>query len=253
MAKRRPRAERCRRLGLKDIAHLVVAGASSASLPDGTTLRLRWGSARGCFGGRPGRSLLMVCPCCQRSARVLWRPPAQSWGCCRCRPVSHRSHRRSGAQAGDSKPSTWRAAQLMDQQRRCAALLGLAQWPPNKLLWDWRDLQQADRRPGAPRLSRRRALALTRRLEALEWLRFCAAASQMNRFMAGLNLPPALAHADAEVLCRDAEVLLRITSWAVRRPPQDPRTNRRAVRSCSSLDRPPGAGKAERGEQAQPT
>lgn len=141
----------------------------------------------------------------------------------------------------------------MDQQRRCAALLGLAQWPPNKLLWDWRDLQQADRRPGAPRLSRRRALALTRRLEALEWLRFCAAASQMNRFMAGLNLPPALAHADAEVLCRDAEVLLRITSWAVRRPPQDPRTNRRAVRSCSSLDRPPGAGKAERGEQAQPT
>ena len=79
---RRPRAECCHRLALADLRPLVQPGDAALDLPDGTTLALRWGGVRGCFGGRPGRALLLVCPICSRSARVLWRPPGCGWGCC---------------------------------------------------------------------------------------------------------------------------------------------------------------------------
>ena len=94
---RRHRAEACDRLALADVRPLVEPGAAAAALPDGTALALRWGTARGCYGGRPGRVLLLSCPVCSRSARVLWRPPGCGWGCCKCWPLSHASHRRPGA------------------------------------------------------------------------------------------------------------------------------------------------------------
>ena len=72
---RRHRAEACDRLALADVRPLVEPGAAAAALPDGTALALRWGAARGCYGGQPGRALLLACPVCSRSARVLWRPP----------------------------------------------------------------------------------------------------------------------------------------------------------------------------------
>ena len=54
----------------------------AADLPDGTALALRWGAARGCYGGQPGRALLLAYPVCSRSARVPWRSPGCDWGCC---------------------------------------------------------------------------------------------------------------------------------------------------------------------------
>ena len=105
---RRHRAEACDRLALADVRPLVEPGAAAAALPDGTALDLRWGTARGCYGGRPGRVLLLSCPVCSRSARVLWRPPGCGWGCCKCWPLSHASHRRPGAHRGRQKPLRWR-------------------------------------------------------------------------------------------------------------------------------------------------
>ena len=68
----RSRAECCERLALTDLRPLVQPGDAALDLPDGTTLALRWGVVRSCFGGRPGRALLLVCPKCERSCRVLW-------------------------------------------------------------------------------------------------------------------------------------------------------------------------------------
>ena len=57
---RRHRAEACDRLALADVRPLVEPGVAAAALPDGTALALRWGTARGCYGGQPGRALLLA-------------------------------------------------------------------------------------------------------------------------------------------------------------------------------------------------
>lgn len=219
-------AECCRRLELLSVRSMVQLGDTACALKDGTSLQLRWAEVKGCFGGRHGHALLMVCPGCERSVRVLWRPPAGKWGCWRCNPISHRSHRRSGARKGMPKPTTWRSAQLMDQQRRCADLLGLAEWPPQQLIWGWEDLLEAPRRPDAPRVSHHRALALAKRLDALDALRLYNHATGMNRCMKGLGLPAAIAHADADDLREGGDAVLMLTGWAVRRKACDSRRNR---------------------------
>jgi hypothetical protein len=220
---RRPRAEACDRLALADVRGLVEPGAETAALPDGTTLALRWGEARGCYGGRPGCALLLVCPICSRSARVLWRPPGRGWGCCRCWPLSHPSHRRPGARKGRPKPLRWRGQQINREQRRCADLLGLESWPPERLLWSGRDLWRAPRRPDAPRISHHRQLALIRRLDALESLRVLAIIPNVDAFMKpqGLALQPPPAGMGPR-----ATETVHATGWAVRRGPRDPRSSR---------------------------
>ena len=212
---RRHRAEACDRLALADVRPLVEPGAAAAALPDGTALALRWGTARGCYGGRPGRVLLLSCPVCSRSARVLWRPPGCGWGCCKCWPLSHASHRRPGAHRGRPKPLRWRGQQINREQRRCADLLGLEIWPPDLIMWSARDLWLAPRRPDAPRISHHRQQALIHRLDALESLRVLAIIPE------ALLLPP------AGMETRATETV-HATGWAVRRGARDPRSSRGA-------------------------
>ena len=212
---RRHRAEACDRLALADVRPLVEPGAAAAALPDGTALALRWGTARGCYGGRPGRVLLLSCPVCSRSARVLWRPPGCGWGCCKCWPLSHASHRRPGAHRGRQKPLRWRGQQINREQRRCADLLGLEIWPPDLIMWSARDLWLAPRRPDAPRISHHRQQALIHRLDALESLRVLAIIPE------ALLLPP------AGMETRATETV-HTTGWAVRRGARDPRSSRGA-------------------------
>lgn len=222
---RRPLAEACERLATGDLRPLVAPDAVAHRLADGTVLQLRWDRVRGCWGGREGRALVLVCPCCDGRCRVLWRPPDAGWGCWRCRPVSHRSHRRPGARRGRRKPEGWRLAQLADEQRRTASLLGLLQWPPEHFLWDASDLRAAHRAPGAPRLCAARREALLLRLCALESLRVGELAPVVRRELEdyGRQLPK---HRGARRMVADARRLLASTDWAVRRPAGDPRTAR---------------------------
>lgn len=211
----RHRAEDCERLALVDLRPLVQPGAEALDLPDGTTLALRWGGVRGCFGGRPGRALLLTCPICNRSCRVLWQPPGERWGCCCCWRISYRSHRRSGSRKGQPKPPSWRREQLDQEQRRCADLLGLESWPPPTLFWRPFDLLTAPRRPDAPRVSYHRQLALVRRLDALETLR-------IGSVVAGSALPMRW----PKRMSDNAAAVMEATAWALRRPAGDPRSTR---------------------------
>lgn len=172
----RPLAEECRRLSTGQLRHLLTQASTSYVLRNGQRLQLRWSRCRGCFGDGEGWALLFACPVCDRNCRVLWLPPGRGWGCCRCRPVSHPSHRRSGSKAGRIKPPRWRLDQLDVAQARTVELLGLQEWPPNKLFWTWRDLEVASVRPDAPRLSQRRRRTLLTRLECLEALRLAVIA-----------------------------------------------------------------------------
>jgi len=186
----RPTVETCKRLALKDVRPLVKPGDETATLLDGTTLALRWAEVRGCYGDRPGRALLLVCPGCSRSSRVLHRPPAGPWGCWSCTPVSPRSHRRPGARPGRPKPPEWQIQKVEQHQLRCVRLLGLKNWPPDQLFWTARDVLAMPRRPGAPRISELRASALAMRLDVLDRLRIAAFAKASDGLMKSLGLPP---------------------------------------------------------------
>ena len=236
----------------------VTSGATSYILRDGQRLELRWSRCRGCFGGGDGQALLILCPVCSRNCRVLWCPPGRGWGCCSCRSVSHRSHRRSGSSTSGLKPPLWRLDQLNTAQARVARLLGLQEWPPNQLLWSRRDLEAAPRRPDAPRLSHRRRRALLIRLNCLEGLRIALIAGGIRSEQQALSgdLP---AWPELRKMAHAAAIGERCTRWAVRRGAQDPRTlrarrlqkhvasegvatNRLPLRSGSPSDPVPGQG-----------
>lgn len=230
----RPRSEDCQRLTLTGIRPLVQPGDETLKLADGTVLRLHWGAVRGCYGGdRDGRALLLICPSCGRNARVLHRPPAKGWGCWSCTPVSRLSHRRPGARAGCPKPRNWQLEQIVAEQYRCAALLGL-HWPPRTLLWTAADLLAMPRRPGAPRIRRLRAVALVLRLDALDTLRWALPwPALLTRFA---EKQPGYRSSEIDEclsLRSNARKLLVETAWAVRRPSRDRRQSRRAQR-CRS-------------------
>lgn len=220
---KRHRAEDCDRLALGTVRSLVQPGDEVAALGDGTTLALRWGVARGCYGSQPGRTLLLVCPGCSRSCRVLWQPPGQRWGCWGCWPLTHRSHRRPGARCGRPKPLRWQIDRIQSEQRRCAALLGLQQWPPDRLFWGAVDLWLAPRRAGAPRISHHRQLALIQRLDALETLRILTFLLDLKALSASQGLP---AKDPPTGMGERAAAAVRSTDWAMRRGPRDARTLR---------------------------
>lgn len=219
----RPRAHWCERITAGELRALVEPGAERLALGDGLLLDLRWSRCRGCFGAGVGRALLLACPCCGRSARVLWRPPGEGWGCWRCHPISHRSHRRSGARRGHPKPPSWHADRWRAEQLRIVELLGLVEWPPRRLLWGMADLLAAERLPDAPRLNPARDRALLLRLHALESLRVASviAANAWLLDASGIAMPEGLPR-----LRSGAERLERATRWAMRRGAHDPRTLR---------------------------
>lgn len=227
MAKR-PRSEDCQRLQLSQIRPLVEPGTEALALADGTELALRWGPVRGCYGGdRPDRALLLICPSCGGNARVLHRPPARAWGCWSCTPISRLSHRRSGARSGQPKPRSWRRSQIATEQSRCAALMGLASWPPRGLFWTVSDLLELPRRPGAPRLSRLRAVGLALRLEGLDAMRWALPDPRLGRLLEQQGYGPLQAPSATAALQTAAALRLQATAWAVRRPPRDRRDRHR--------------------------
>jgi hypothetical protein len=216
---RRPRAEDCDKLTAAGLRPLVVPGGTRYQLPDGTLLQLRWTTVRGGFGGG-GVALLLGCPGCSSTARVLRRPPGEGWGCWRCRPVSHPSHRRSGARRGRCKPASWHLERIAAEQKHVAELLGLESWPPEKVLWTHDDLARAPRRRNAPRLSKERREALLLRLDLLESIRYGEALPVVERSL-GSDMSEA---SPLMAIAQQARKLIVSTDWAVRRPSQDPRT-----------------------------
>jgi hypothetical protein len=231
---RRPRAEDCKRLTIGYLRKRVTSSTTSYTLRDGQRLELRWSRCRGCFGGGEGLALVIACPICSRNCRVLWCPPGQDWGCYSCRPVSHRSHRRSGSSTGGLKPPLWRMSQLNTAQVRAARLLGLQEWPPNQLFWSRHDLEVAPRRPDAPRLSHRRRRALLTRLECLETLRIALTAgdirSEKQALRGDLSAWPEL-----RKLAKAAALEERGTRWALRHGAHDPRTLRQRFLQKSAI------------------
>lgn len=226
MSRTRPLARDCQRLTSGDLRALVAPDATEHRLSDGTLLRLRWRAVRGCFGGGEGRALVLLCPQCGTPGRVLWRPPAGDWGCWRCCPVSHPSHRRSGSRAGRSKPISWHLEQIAAEQMRAADLLGLEAWPPKRLLWDREALAQEPRWPDAPRLSRAREQALLARLDALETLRLALVVPGVCAELEALGCSvPKWSGMEKQALT--AEQVVTATAWALRRPARDPRTLQR--------------------------
>jgi hypothetical protein len=215
MAEARPRAEACQRVAVGELRRLAAPGAQSLTLPDGQALALQWRPVVGCYGGR-GQALLIGCPVCGAWGRVLWRPPGQGWGCWRCRPVSHRSHRRPGGR--NRKPASWHAARIRAAQTRTAALLGVA-WPPPGLpvSWGLGDLLRVTCRPGGPRLSIERRGALLERLSALETLRLSVVLPAVCADLRALGAePPSLGRLG--VVAELARETVKATAWAVRRP-----------------------------------
>jgi hypothetical protein len=160
---------------------------------------------------------------------VLWRPPALGWGCWRCHPISHRSHRRSGARRGRPKPTSWRLDQITAEQRRTAEHLGLQQWPPERLIWGVADLFSAPLVPGAPRLSRDRQLALVLRLDALETLRLAVLLPEIDADLKRLD--PEIEGLPQSKAAKARRVVGQ-TAWAMRRPSGDPRARKVNTRSA---------------------
>lgn len=216
---RRPRAEVCDRLHVGVLRPQVQPPAPRHRLADGTDLELRWQPVKGCWGGGSGIALVIACPICGSSCRVLWSPPAQGWGCWRCCPVSHASHRRSGRHGGRGKPTSWQRERIAAEQQRIADLLGL-EWPLRPLVWVRADLDAAPRKQGAPRLSARRDRALRRRMDALETLRVDSFCGPIRR------LSGDRAHAPQDPAAEVARRVLAATAWAMRRPAGDPRHRR---------------------------
>lgn len=223
-ANRRPRAETCQRLTLADLRPLVEPGTDRHQLADGTQLALSWAGVHGCWGGKQGQALLMHCPGCDAACRVLRRPPGGGWRCWRCNPLSHRSHRRSGSRRGRPKPTSWRLEQIEAEQLRIARLLGL-QWPPRLLLWTAANLAEAPQRPDAPRLRRRRRLALLQRIDGLETMRVALIAPVINADLEALG-GEGVAWPGMAALVARAEQQVADTGWAMRRTASDARTGR---------------------------
>jgi hypothetical protein len=118
----------------------------------------------------------------------------------------------------------WRLEAIHAEQRRCVDLLGLAQYPPNRLFWTMRDLFVTPLRPEAPRLGWRRRLALLQRLDALESLRVLSHAPGIMALCKQVGSPADLS--PPEGLREHAEDVIHRTGWAVRRGPCDPRSSR---------------------------
>jgi hypothetical protein len=220
----RPRAEACERLAAATLRAVVAPGTERHTLPDGTALALQWRPVRFCFGGGPGVELLARCPSCGAWCRVLRRPPGQGWSCWRCQPVSHPSHRRSGHRRGHPKPASWRLDQIRTQQQRAARALGLEAWPPPGLsiCWSLPDLAKIPPRPGAPRVSFRRRLALLQRLSALATLALAEVAPSIAGDLEALT-GDRLALPGLQGMAQRAAETVAATAWAVRRPAGDQR------------------------------
>lgn len=118
----------------------------------------------------------------------------------------------------------WRREAIHAEQHRCADLLGLARFPPDRLIWSLRDLFVAPLRPDAPRLAWRRRLALLQRLDALESLRVLSHAPGIAALCKQVGSTADLS--PPEGLRERAEEVIHRTGWAVRRGPCDPRTTR---------------------------
>jgi hypothetical protein len=195
-------------LRIADYRPQLQVGARSVVI-DGQLLDLRWMRVKNpVLEARTGSAawrLYALCPACGKSARLLRRQRgAKGWSCVKCLRVIYPSQRRSGNgnRKGGPKPARSIAFRWQLQQERVARLLGLPQWPPQKLLWSVGDLT-----PQRP-MSRHRRHALLMRLEALENLRIGALAGAGVLKSAGGPPTPGSPAVSA--------LTLRDTQWALR-------------------------------------
>jgi hypothetical protein len=179
---KRIRTEECEVLRVASLRSCVQPHENEVHLNDGTRLVLCRAQIKGVFaadGTRGTASTLMVhCPSCDRTARMLRKPYGiEHWGCRRCLPLIYPAQRRSGWQKGrfKHKPTTWKLAAICKEQKRITRLLDLQNWPPEKLTWDLSDL--------VPRrhLNPTRMDSLLTRLDALEHLRVRTYATALHR------------------------------------------------------------------------
>jgi hypothetical protein len=222
----RPRIEDCDVIDAARLRRVVAPDAETHRIA-GVDLVLLWRRRDGCWGGRPGRELLVRCPRCDAPRRRLHRPPGGPWCCWRCTPLSTPSHRRNGGRRGRGKPAQWTLQQIEAETQRCVELLQLQEWPPRLVLWTIDDLRKAPRRPGA-RLSRKRKEALVQRLDDLHTLQLGYLVPLLNDDLAAMGagrcldpMPPRW-----PVMLHCARVGLECSAWAVRRPSSDPRSRR---------------------------
>ncbi len=196
---RRPRAEDCKKLTLREIRSKVQPGQSEVLIADGTACSLRWKlHAAGTFGESSSRIALkrrtqprygnspmtkldrgksagwvleLICPSCGATCRNLWKPPEDMpWGCRRCLRISYRSNRRSGSRKGRPKPSSSIIERLDADKNRCVHLLGWRDLPAIRRLSA--DPQSGRQQPNHSKpkkgLSPARREALKHRLVAIE-------------------------------------------------------------------------------------
>jgi hypothetical protein len=211
----RTRAESAERLSAAELRRYLNGESSAIELADGSRLELGWQPVRGCYGGARGGALTLVCPVCGRgNCRVLWRPPGEGWGCCRCWVITHPSHRRSGSRAGKPKPASWSRAKYEAEMEKVAEMLGFQRWRGINVLNYPPGEQPFERGADAPLLRRPRHLALLQRMVAL----------------AVLSFPPLIPEKDGkrqaseENAIRASREVLVDTAWAMRRPARDPRS-----------------------------
>jgi len=212
--RRRIRTEDCERLPLADLRPKPTPGDASTPLPDGSLLQLRWKRGRGCWaaGGQRGEgtALAGICPICERSIRVIWRPRGGDWGCRVCHRLSYASERRSGSHRRGMKPLNTRVQQVIAAEKRTVMLLAAQR----TFLLGWCGFDP--RHPHAPRLSFRREWGLRQRLYALELKRLGLIEGDLRRLQTAAGLITTREVSVDQML--KAEKMIRSTTWAVRRP-----------------------------------
>ncbi len=166
---RRLRVELLQEIRAADLRPQLPADATVAALPGGGQAEIRWRPIGSSFGAA-GRELLLRCPACGASRRVLRRQRAGPWRCAGCLPpLLWPCQARPGGRR--RKPASYRLSQLHDRTVRTLRRLDLPPViaPPPELVTLCQLLPPAPSpRRQRHRLTNRKRAALLQRLTALE-------------------------------------------------------------------------------------
>ena len=165
---RRLPVETLQEIRAADLRPQLPADATAAALPGGGQALIRWRSIGSSFGAA-GRELLVICPACGASRRLLRRQLAGPWRCAGCLPpLLWPSQARPGGRR--SKPPTYRLAQLHDRAARLCRRLDLPPpVPPSPVVESRRQLLPPPPRPRhRHRLTHKKRAALLQQIAAID-------------------------------------------------------------------------------------
>lgn len=146
----------------------LLPDATAVALPGGGQALIRWRPIGSSFGAA-GRELLLICPACGASRRVLRRQLAGPWRCAGCLPpLLWPCQARPGGR--HRKPPTYRLAQLHDRAGRTLRRLDLPPpLTPSPVVEAMRQLlPPPPPRRHRHRLTNRKRAALLQQIAALE-------------------------------------------------------------------------------------